>query len=84
MRRKKVIDATPAWLTAEHRKQISAIYFLSVQKTEETGVKHEVDHIVPISGKLVCGLHVPWNLRVIPRLENIRKSNKLCQTLANA
>jgi len=84
MRRKKVIDATPSWLTSEHRQQISAIYFLSVQMTEETGIKHEVDHIVPISGKLVCGLHVPWNMRVIPKLENIRKSNKLCQTLAVA
>lgn len=58
------------------------MYFESVRLTEETGVQHEVDHMVPIAGKNVCGLHVPWNLRVIPRLDNIRKSNKLDHDLA--
>jgi len=77
MRRKKVLDATPPWLTRDDRLKISAVYFESIQLTDETGIPHHVDHIVPIAGKTVCGLHVPWNLQAIPALDNIRKSNKL-------
>lgn len=77
MRRKKVLDATPGWLTAEDRANISALYFLAVRESSTTGVEHHVDHIVPIAGRTVCGLHVPWNLRVIPATENLKKGNKL-------
>jgi hypothetical protein len=67
--------ATPPWLTEEHRAQLRGMYIESAKTTEDTGVRHEVDHIVPLKHSKVCGLHVPWNLRVIPAEENARKYN---------
>jgi hypothetical protein len=54
---------------------ISEIYDLARKRTEITGQQWQVDHIVPIKSKLVCGLHVYWNLAVIPAQLNRRKSN---------
>jgi hypothetical protein len=76
-RRAKKHLATPKWLTDRELSQIDATYLYSKVKTRITGIQHHVDHIVPLKGATVCGLHVPWNLRVIPALENIRKKNKL-------
>lgn len=47
--------------------------------TRETGIPHQVDHIVPLQSKIVCGLHVEHNLRVITATENARKKNKLVE-----
>ncbi len=66
--------ATPKWVDS---KKLNEIYLFARQKTQLTGTQWEVDHIVPLNGKNVCGLHVPWNLRVILASENRRKRNLL-------
>lgn len=75
-RRSKKLLATPDWLTVEMLDEIINLYILSKQKELETGIKHHVDHIVPLQGIGVCGLHVPWNLQVITAEENQKKGNK--------
>jgi 5-methylcytosine-specific restriction endonuclease McrA len=49
--------------------------------SQTTGERYVVDHIIPLQGEAVCGLHVPWNLRVITQEENLAKSNKLVATV---
>lgn len=63
-------------LSSEHRKQIKAVYAECRRRNEARPRAWHVDHIIPLAGKNVCGLHVPWNLRIIPARENIRKSNR--------
>lgn len=70
-------NATPKWLTQEHRNQIKHIYLQARVMTKLTGTRYVVDHIVPLRGKNVCGLHVPWNLEVMTHEANCRKSNTL-------
>jgi hypothetical protein len=72
-RRAKERQATPPWLTKEHYAAILSVYEEAERLTAETGVQHQVDHIVPLSGKTVSGLHVPWNLRAITAEENQRR-----------
>ena len=62
-------EAEPPWLTEKQKQEIKRIY-----RSRKEG--EHVDHIVPINGKGVCGLHVPWNLQVITKEENIRKGNR--------
>jgi hypothetical protein len=67
--------ATPPWLTEEHHEEIELMYVESRRLSKETGIKHHVDHIIPLKNDIVCGLHVPWNLRVITATENLTKNN---------
>jgi len=74
------LRATPSWLTEYQLKQIEAIYVEAAKLTRDTGIRHEVDHIIPLQGKTVTGLHVPWNLQILTKIENISKGNKLIQS----
>ena len=69
-------NAQPSWLSDEHRKQIAFKYKIAAKMTAMTGVPYEVDHIVPLSCGSACGLHVPWNLRVITATENRSRQKK--------
>jgi hypothetical protein len=75
-RRSSKLKATPSWLTKEDYNQIQAFYDQAQQLTLSTGVQHQVDHIYPLQGETVCGLHVPSNLQVLTAAENMGKSNK--------
>jgi len=75
-RRSAKLQRTPPWLTAEHLAEIEAHYALAKEAERITGEPHHVDHIIPLRGRRVSGLHVPWNLQVLPASTNIRKSNK--------
>ena len=66
--------AQPAWVDVGCLKEI---YGEMKRKNKEAGkIVWNVDHIVPLNGKHVCGLHVPWNLRVISARENKQKGNR--------
>lgn len=67
----------PSWLTDADRRQIKELYFLAREKTKFSGVEHHVDHIVPLQGQNVSGLHVPWNLQILTAQENLSKHNKM-------
>jgi len=66
----------PQWLSKTHWEEINRLYKESHRLTRETGTVHHVDHIVPLRGKTVSGLHVPWNLQVMVGQENLRKAAK--------
>lgn len=70
----KRLQATPKWADLS---VIEAIYKEAKRVSMETGIRQSVDHRYPLQGKLVCGLHVPENLRVIPYLENCKKRNSM-------
>lgn len=75
-RNAKKIDRTPQWLTEVHFNQIQLFYETATQMTKEIGIPFEVDHIVPLQGENVSGLHVPWNLQVLTKKENCSKGNE--------
>ena len=68
----------PKWLSKDQKDHIKAYYQLAALLETSGYQKFDVDHVIPLNGKDVCGLHVPWNLQILDRAENIKKSNKLC------
>ncbi len=72
-RRAALKIATPSWV--DHA-AIEAFYVEARRLTAETGILHEVDHIVPIQGKRVCGLHVEANLQILTKIDNVKKHSR--------
>jgi hypothetical protein len=72
-------EATPEWLTDKHLEEIQEFYTLAQELAwlNQDGKAFHVDHIIPLRGKDVCGLHVPWNLQLLTWQENLSKSNKV-------
>jgi hypothetical protein len=72
-------DATPEWLTEKHLAEMEEFYALAQELAwlNQDGKAFHVDHIVPLRGKDVSGLHVPWNLQLLPWQKNLSKSNKI-------
>jgi len=80
VRKRRHKNATPKWITAEQKLAMREMYLQAQKITKITGERYVVDHIIPLISPEVCGLHVPWNLRVITQDENLKKSNKLLDT----
>jgi hypothetical protein len=76
-RRAKKLNATPSWLTEEQIIEMAEIYSLAKELQWLSEEPLEVDRIIPLQGKDVSGLHVPWNLQILPESMNRSKSNKL-------
>ena len=75
-RRTRIKHQTPSWLTTLQKAQIVAIYDKCKQYRLQ-GFDFHVDHIVPLKGKEVSGLNVPWNLRIVTAKFNLLKGNRL-------
>lgn len=70
------LQRTPKWLNKEQLKEIEQFYVDAQYIQQLTLMPMNVDHIVPLKGKNVWGLHVPWNLQILTKKENQSKGNK--------
>lgn len=73
--RSRKIKAQPDWLSEEDLNKIGNIYEVCAKVSVTTGKPHDVDHVVPLKGENICGLHVPWNLAIVPASLNRSKGN---------
>ena len=71
-RRKRVRQRMPPWIIPSAMK---CFYEQAQRVSLCLSIAHHVDHIIPLRGKTVSGLHVPWNLQVISATKNMRKQN---------
>lgn len=74
-RRARLMQAVPSWFGELDEFVAREAHAVARQREIATGIKWEVDHVVPLAGRKVCGLHVAANMQVIPMTDNRRKSN---------
>ena len=70
------MQRTPSWLNDGHWLEMESIYKYC-SSLRSIGLDYEVDHIIPLQGELVSGLHAPWNLQILTGSENASKGNRL-------
>jgi hypothetical protein len=80
-RRAAKLQRTPKWLSVDDFWLIEQAYEVAALRSKATNIAWHVDHIFPLQGELVSGLHVPTNLQVIPWFDNLSKANKFEVTL---
>lgn len=78
LRDKRRKEATPPWLTKDQKQTILRIYWWS-KELSKGSTTYNVDHIVPLQGEEICGLHVPWNLQILTETENKSKGNSYAE-----
>lgn len=78
-RRARELNAIPKWFDELEELLCKEIYQHCIDISKYLNVPHEVDHIIPLGNKQVCGLHYSKNLQIITRTENRKKSNKLTE-----
>jgi hypothetical protein len=71
------LQRTPSWLSSDDYWLMEEAYELAVKRTKLFGFQWDVDHIYPLQGKTVSGLHVPLNLQVIPGVLNSSKGARV-------
>lgn len=74
--RKALVRMGASYITHEMRTSIKDIYKECISLEASSGIRHHVDHIIPLRGDGVCGLHVPWNLQIITAENNMKKGNR--------
>lgn len=73
-REERIKMATPPWCDIQ---EIARLHAKVRRLNEEEGyIAYHLDHKIPLANEDVCGLHVPWNLQILPARENLKKSNK--------
>lgn len=70
------LKRTPVWLSKQDKEYIKYLYKFSRNISKYLDKEYHVDHIIPLQGDLVSGLHVPSNLQVLPATNNLQKGNK--------
>jgi hypothetical protein len=85
LKNRKMLRAkrTPPWAKEMMNDYMALMFKFRDALTHRTGIKHSIEHIIPLRGKLVSGLNVPWNISLDPLLKNISKNNKFEPTVEN-